>query len=126
MPGWESLTPDQRPNDGILRFDLERGKTYSVTAAGEAFATDQTGPDADPFHGVVLVYPTDEEDGYCCREIVLAPGKSVTFRSPWNIAPTPGRTGVYLMAFFLGGSPDARGSYTLTIEETDQQARPRG
>jgi RNA polymerase sigma factor (sigma-70 family) len=124
MPGMKSLTADERPNDGVLRIDLERGKFYKVTAAGEAFMTDSTGNDADPFPGVVLFYGTDEEDGYAIRQIVLAPGKSVTFRSPWNIAPTGGRSDVYMQAFFLGGSPDdpKRGSYTLTIEETGEQA----
>ena len=124
MPGPKSLTPDERPNDGLLLIDLERGKTYTVTAAGEAFMTDSTGNDADPFPGVVLFYGTDEEDGYAIRQIVLAPGKSVTFRSPWNIAPTGGRSDVYLQAFFLDPAPNDpnRGSYTLTIEETGEQA----
>ena len=94
-----------------------------MTAAGEAFMTDSTGNDADPFPGVVLFYGTDEEDGYASRQIVLAPGKSVTFRSPWNIAPTGGRFDVDLQAFFLdlANNPN-RGSYTLTIEETGEQA----
>ncbi len=124
MPGVKSLTPDDRPNDGLLLIGLERGKTYTVTAAGEAFMTDHTGNDADPFAGVVLFYGTDEEDGYAIRQTVLAPGKSVTFRSPWNIAPIGGRSDVYLQAFFLDPAPNDpnRGSYTLTIEETGGQA----
>ena len=124
MPGQKSLTADERPNDGVLHIDLERGKTYTVTAAGEAFMTDSTGNDADPFAGVVLFYGTDEEDGYATRQTVLAPGKSVTFRSPWNIGPTPGGSGVYLQAFFLDPAPNLpnRGSYTLIIEETGEQA----
>jgi RNA polymerase sigma factor (sigma-70 family) len=124
MPGMKSLTADERPNDGVLMISLERGKTYKVTAAGEAFMTDSTGNDADPFAGVVLFYGTDEEDCYAIRQTVLAPGKSVTFRSPWNIAPTPGGSGVYLQAFFLDPAPNDpnRGSYTLTIEETGEQA----
>jgi hypothetical protein len=124
MPGVKSLTPDERPNDGLLLIGLERGKTYTVTAAGEAFMTDSTGNDADPFAGVVLFYGTDEEDGYAIRQTVLAPGKSVTFRSPWNIAPIGGRSDVYLQAFFLDPAPNDpnRGSYTLTIEETGGQA----
>jgi hypothetical protein len=121
MPGWKSLTADERPNDGVLRIDLERGKTYTVTAAGEAFMTDSTGNDADPFPGVVLFYGTDEEDGYAIRQNVLAPGRSITFKTPWLINP---KDDVFLMAFFLGGSPDdpKRGSYTLTIEEKGEQA----
>jgi hypothetical protein len=110
-----------RPNDGAVRVDLEYGKFYKVTAAGEAFMSEQTGADADPFPGVVVIYPTDEEDGYAIRQIVLAPGKSITFRSPWLIAPN---SDVFLMAFFLdtyAGDPK-RGSYTLTIEETGEQA----
>jgi RNA polymerase sigma factor (sigma-70 family) len=124
MPGSKSLTPDERPNDGLLFIGLERGKTYTVTAAGEAFMTDHTGVDADPFPGVVLFYGTDEEDCYAIRQTVLAPGKSVTFRSPWNIAPIGGRSDVYLQAFFLDPAPNDpnRGSYTLTIEETGEQA----
>jgi RNA polymerase sigma factor (sigma-70 family) len=118
---WLSQKRDDRPNDGAVRVDLERGKYYKVTAAGEAFMSDQTGADADPFPGVVVIYPTDEEDCYAIRQIVLAPGKSITFRSPWLIAPN---ADVFLMAFFLdtyAGDPK-RGTYTLTIEETGQQA----
>jgi hypothetical protein len=52
----------------------------------------------------------------------LAPGKSIAFRSPWLIDPN---SGVHLMAFFIdaawAGHPK-RGSYTLTIEETGEQA----
>jgi len=116
-----SLKASDRPNDGVLRIDLERGKTYMVTASGEAFMSDQTGVDADPFPGVVLLYGTDEEDCYAIRQIVLAPGKSITFRSPWNIDP---KDDVFLQAFFLDYWPEAdnRGSYTLTIEETGEQA----
>ena len=77
-----SLMRDDRSNDGMVHLDLERGKTYTVTAAGEAFMSDSTGPDADPFAGVVALYCTDEEDAFAERQIVLAPGKSITFRSP--------------------------------------------
>jgi hypothetical protein len=116
---WVSQKRDDRPNDGAVRLDLERGKFYKVTAAGEAFMSEQTGANADPFPGVVVLYPTDEEDCYAERQIVLAPGKSITFRSPWLISPNDDVT---LMAFFLddytGGSK--RGSYTLTIEETGE------
>jgi hypothetical protein len=110
-----------RPNDGAVRVDLERGKYYKVTAAGEAFMSEQTGADADPFPGVVVNYPTDEEDCYAVRQIVLAPGKSIAFRSPWCINP---KDEVFLTAFFLDawdGGPK-RGRYTLTIEETGEQA----
>ncbi len=117
-----SLKRDDRPNDGAVRVDLERGKFYKITAAGEAFMSEQTGPNADPFPGVVVHYPTDEQD--CCaeRQIVLAPGKSITFRSPWLIDPSDS---VHLMAFFIDAAwagHRKRGSYTLTIEETGEQA----
>ncbi|MHC5540864.1 hypothetical protein ACYOEI_21795, partial [Singulisphaera rosea] len=118
---WMSQKRDDRPNDGAVRVELERGKYYKVTATGEAFMSDQTGANADPYPGVVVIYPTDMEDCYAIRQIVLAPGKSITFRSPWLIAPN---NDVFLLAFFLDtytGSPK-RGSYTLTIEETGDQA----
>ena len=118
---WVSQKRDDRPNDGAVRVDLERGKYYKVTAAGQAFMSDETGANADPFPGVAVIYPTDEEDCYAIRQIVLAPGKSITFRSPWLIAPN---SDIFLMAFFLdtyAGNPK-RGSYTLTIEETSEQA----
>jgi RNA polymerase sigma factor (sigma-70 family) len=121
---WVSLERDDRPNDGAVRVDLERGKFYKITAAGEAFMNEQTGPDADPFPGVVVNYPTDEQDGYAERQIVLAPGKSITFRSPHLPLPSAGGQ---LMAFFIGASSAGHpehGSYTLTIEETGEQARP--
>jgi RNA polymerase sigma factor (sigma-70 family) len=112
-----SLMRDDRLNDGMVHLDLERGKTYTVTASGEAFMSDSTGADADPFAGVVALYCTDEEDSFAERQIVLAPGKSITFRSPVV-------ANGYVMAFFLdtwAGHPK-RGSYTLTIEETGEQA----
>jgi RNA polymerase sigma factor (sigma-70 family) len=113
------LKRESRPNDGAVRLDLERGTTYTVTATGEAFMTDQTGPDADPFPGVVLVYGTDEEDGYAIRQSILAPGKSITFKTPWLINP---KDEVYLMAFFLdivpGGSK--RGSYKLSVTAAEK------
>jgi len=106
-----SVKRDSRPNDGAVRLDLERGKTYTVTATGKAFMTSQTGP--DPFPGVVLVYGTDEEDGYAIRQAVLAPGKSITFRTPWAINP---EDEVNLIAFFLDVWPQGqRGSYTLSV-----------
>ncbi len=116
-----SLKRDARPNDGVVRLDLERGKTYTVTAAGEAFMTDSTGPDADPYPGVVLVYGTDEEDGYAIRQTVLAPGKSITFKTPWAINR---EDEVYLMAFFLDIVPQKmkRGSYKLTVTESGRNA----
>ncbi len=111
-----SVKRDSRPNDGAVRLDLERGKTYTVAATGEAFMTSQTGPDADPFPGVVLIYGTDEEDGYAIRQTVLAPGKSITFRTPWVINP---EDEVNLIAFFLDISPhdQKRGSYTLSVTQ---------
>jgi RNA polymerase sigma factor (sigma-70 family) len=115
-----SVKRDDRPNDGAVRVDLERGKYYKITAAGEAFMSEQTGPDADPFSGVLVHYPTDEQDCYAERQIVLAPGKSITFRSPWLIDPGDG---VHLMAFFIDAAwagHSKRGSYTLTIEETGE------
>ena len=107
-------------NDCVLVVSLEKGKLYTVTASGEAFMTESTGADADPFPGVVVLYATDEEDCYAMRQIVMTPGKSITFRSPWLIDPS---AGVSLSAFFLdeaAGHPK-RGSYTLTITEADDR-----
>jgi hypothetical protein len=109
-----SVKRDARPNDGAIRVDLQKGKTYKVTAAGEAFMSSHTGPDADPFPGVVVLYGVDAEDGYAIRQAVLAPGQSVSFRAPWNIDPT---ADVSLFAFFLDIWPESpnRGNYTLSI-----------
>jgi hypothetical protein len=81
-----------------------------------------TGRDADSFPGVVLVYGTDEEDGYAIRQTVLAAGKSITFRTPWAINPDDE---VFLMAFFLDVWPDTtkRGSYKLTVTDSKQCRR---
>ncbi len=116
-----SLKSDARPNDGAVRLDLARGKTYTVTAAGAAFMTDATGPDADPFPGVVLIYGVDAEDAYAIRQTVLAPGKSITFKTPWAISAADEVT---LLAFFLDVWPDGikRGSYKLTVSESAQNA----
>jgi hypothetical protein len=116
-----SLMRDDRLNDGMVYVELERGKYFKVTASGEAFMSDSTGADADPFAGVVVLYTTDEEDCFAERQIVMASGKSITFRAPWLTNPP---TNGYLMAFFLDTWPGhpKRGSYTLTIEETGEQA----
>jgi AcrB/AcrD/AcrF family len=117
-----SQKQDDRPNDGAVRLDLVRGKSYKITASGEAFMSEQTAVDADPFPGVVVVYSTDEEDGFANRQIVLATGKSITFRSPGGVSPNDD---VFLLAFFLDThTGPKRGSYTLTIEETGERAKP--
>ena len=87
-----SLKRDDRPNDGVVRLDLERGKTYTVTAAGEAFMSEQTGADADPFPGVVrdlrhrrgglLRRPPDRP----------GPGEVDHLPVPWLIDPNPTAT----------------------------------
>ncbi len=106
---------------GALRVDLERGVTYTVSAAGEAFMSTQTGGDADPFPGVVFYYSTDEEDCYAIRYVVLKPGDSVTFRTPWLISPDDE---VFALAFFLDAWPgtENHGSYTLTFRRGDEAA----
>ncbi len=83
--------------------------------------TDATGPDADPYPGVVLIYGVDAEDGYAIRQTVLAAGKSITFKTPWAISPADE---VSLLAFFLDVWPDGikRGSYKLTVTEIAQNA----
>ena len=114
-----NLKGKDRLNDCVLSVSLEKGKVYTITASGEAFMSESTGPDADPFPGVVVLYSTDEEDCCASRQISLAPGKSITFRSPWLIDRS---AGVSLTAFFLDvwpGQPK-RGSYTLTITEADE------
>ncbi len=105
----------------MIHLDLERGKTYTVTASGEAFMSAQTGTDADPFAGVVVIYSTDEEDCFAERQIVLAPGKSITFKSPWLIDP---KSEGYVKAFFLDTWPGhpKRGTYTLTVTEAGERA----
>ena len=86
--------------------------------------TSSTGPDADPFPGVTLIYVTDDEDGYAIRQAVLASGKSITFRTPWLINP---KVGVNMIAFFLDISPQTqkRGSYTLTVTTDGKQVAPK-
>jgi hypothetical protein len=120
LPAKNSKAED-RLNDCALFVSLEMGRTYTVTASGEAFMSESTGVDADPAAGVVVLYATDEEDGCAERQINLTPGKSITFRSPWNINPTDG---VGLTVFFLDRWPGhpKRGSYTLTITEAGVRA----
>jgi hypothetical protein len=119
-----SLAPEERQNDGVVRVDLERGKIYTITASGAAYMTAETGVNADPFAGVVVLYPTDEEDCYAVRQAVLAPGKSITFRSPWLIDPI---SPVTLTAFFLDVAPGdpKRGTYTLSITKAAESTAPK-
>lgn len=109
-------------DQGALRLDLERGVTYTVSAAGKAFMSAETGGDADPFPGVVFYYSTDDEDGYAVRYAVLKAGDSVTFRTPWLISPGDE---VFALAFFLDAWPDSEnhGSYTLTFQRDVETAR---
>ena len=115
--------PTSGPRCGVVRIDLEKGKTYTVAASGEAFMSQQQGIDADPFPGVVLYYGVDEEDGYAIRQTVLPSGRSITFRTPWLIRP---QDDVYLLAFFLSdcSREDHRGSYTLTVTEASDHDVP--
>jgi RNA polymerase sigma factor (sigma-70 family) len=119
-----SMKQGVRPNDGAVRLDLERGKTYKIAVSGEAFMGPQTGPDADPFPGVVIVYGTDAEDGYAIRQSVVAPGKSITFKTPWLIGPD---ADVFLLAFVLDiWNESNRGHYSLSVteEKTPQSSAP--
>jgi RNA polymerase sigma factor (sigma-70 family) len=118
-----SVKRGSRPNDGAVRLDLERGTTYQVAVDGEAFMGPATGPNADPFPGVVLVYGTDGEDGYAIRQSVVAPGKSITFKTPWAISP---EDEVFVMAFFLDiEGLSNRGGYTLTVTEAGERNASR-
>jgi hypothetical protein len=83
----------------------------------------QTGVNADPFPGVVFYYSTDEEDCYAIRYVVLKPGDSVTFRTPWLISPADE---VFALAFFLDAWPnsDNHGSYTLKFDRIDDAKSP--
>ena len=122
LPG-ASVKRGSRPNDGAVRLDLERGTTYQVAVDGEAFMGPATGSDADPFPGVVLVYGTDGEDGYAIRQSVVAPGNSITFKTPWAISPADE---VFVMAFFLDiEGLSNRGGYTLTVTQAGDRNASR-
>ncbi|MCX6070042.1 MAG: hypothetical protein NTU91_04140 [Chloroflexi bacterium] len=61
---------------------LQQSPTYQVTVSGEAYLSDQTGAQADPFPGVILAYATNEEDGFAMRYRVARPGDSFEFCTP--------------------------------------------
>jgi beta-lactamase regulating signal transducer with metallopeptidase domain len=105
---------------GALRIDLERGTTYKVSAAGAAWMTSQTGNDADPFPGILFYYGTDEEDGYAIRYTVLKPGDSITFKTPWLIAPDDE---VFALAFFISAWPhtEQHGNCRLTFTRATEE-----
>lgn len=114
---------DHKTRTGALRVDLERGVTYTFQATGEAFMTSQTGVDADPFPGLVLYYPTSEEDCYAWRMAVVKPGDSVTFETPYLIRP---QDEVFALAFFLAIVPDEhRGSYKLAVKKSKETSVER-
>ena len=84
--------------------DLERGKFYKITAAGEAFMNEQTGPDADPFPGVVLLLPHRR------RGLLRRADRSSwrrESRSRFGPRTSPPSAGGQLMAFFIGASRPA-------------------
>jgi hypothetical protein len=106
---------------GALRVDLERGYTYTVRAAGKAFMSDETGDSADPFPGVLFFYSTDDEDGYAVRQVMLKPGDSVSFTTPWLIQE---KDDVFASAAFVDAWADSpnQGGYTLTFTRSEKQA----
>jgi len=97
-------------------LQLQPSATYQVTVSGEAFMSDQTGAQADPFPGVILGYITNEEDGFAMRYRVARPGDTFEFQTPAG----PGSAyDFHLLAFFLDPygnsiSPN-RGSYTVRV-----------
>ena len=95
---------------------LQPSTTYQVTVSGEAYMSDQTGAQADPFPGVVLAYLTNEEDGFAMRYRVARPGDTFEFRTPVSAGQAYDN---HLLAFFLdpyanSNSPN-RGSYTVRV-----------
>jgi hypothetical protein len=110
-----------KAGQGALRVDLERGFTYTVRAAGKAFMSDETGDQADPFPGILLFYSIDDEDGYAVRQVMLKPGDSVSFTTPWLIQE---KDEVFAAAAFVDAWADSpnQGGYTLTFTRSEKQA----
>jgi len=95
-------------------LQLQPSTAYQVTVSGEAYLSDQTGAQADPFPGVVLAYATNEDDGWAMLYRVARPGDTFEFRTSVS---TGSQYDFHLLAFFLdpySNSPN-RGSYTVHV-----------
>lgn len=98
----------------VLR--LQPATRYQVTVSGEAFMSDQTGAQADPFPGVVVNYISNEEDGFAMRTRVARPGETFEFTTPTGSGSA---WDFHIMAFFIdpygAGVSLNRGTYTLRV-----------
>ena len=122
---WESQKRDDRPNDGAVRVDLERGKYYKVTAAGEAFMSEADRRRRRPLPRRGRALP--HRRGGLLRHSPDRPGAGEVDHLPVPVAHRPHRRrhpdGV-LPRYLWPGHPK-RGSYTLTIEETGERANSK-
>jgi BlaR1 peptidase M56 len=111
--------------NGSLRIELEKGVTYTVRCAGEAFMSSETGDDADPYPGVFFGYQSNEEDCHAIRYAILKPGRSIPFTTPTCLAA---EEDVFAVAFFVQAwphrtAPAQRGSYTLSFSRSEEVSR---
>ena len=108
------LNDNTKQNEKLLKVKLDLNTEYVVELSGEAYLSEQTGNEADPFPGVVLFYCSDGQDGYATQYYVLKPGTSLKYRTP-SVDPD----NVFILAFLLDYWPGSRntGKYMLSIKK---------
>jgi hypothetical protein len=111
------MTDRQRPAQVAVRTRLAAGRDYVVRVSGEAWLSEDEGEQADPMPGVVVVYCSNEQDGFATKYELLQPGDTLRFSTP----KTGRRKDLFLSAFFIDYWPESknRGSYQIRIDEAD-------
>jgi len=97
-----------------VKVKLKMNTAYKVSLSGEAFFSNQAGAEADPMPGVVIFYPTNEQDGFASIYRVLKPGESIKFKTP-----NEEDNNVFILAFVMDywDASVNKGSYILTVEK---------
>lgn len=101
------------PSQKVLKVPLKMNTTYRLSLRQQAYFSPQKGAQADPMPGVVVFYPTNQEDGYDTEYVVLRPGGNLTFRTP-GLDPD----NVFLLAFVLDHWPQSQntGAFRLNVQ----------
>jgi hypothetical protein len=97
-----------------VKIKLETDTRYRLQLDGMAYYTQQNGKDADPMPGVVLFYPTNEQDGFASIYKVMVPGETIVFTTPSEEPEN-----VFLLAFVMdywSGSAN-KGAFQLRVEK---------
>lgn len=113
----------QNPAEKALQRPLKADHHYTIRVEGDAWLSEHQGDKADPVPGMILLYPTNEQDCYATQMKVVKPGEELIFETPKKQSEH-----LFLSAFFIDYWPESqnRGSYTLKVATYSKHPAPRG